>query len=92
MLRHGPGHALYTCFRDPDGHRVEIFNTRYQVMDSEIGPVRRDPAYTGISIPLGSPSACVAHRPRLGLAGDILLAALRAHLPGHVADPPALRA
>jgi catechol 2,3-dioxygenase len=54
--RHGPGHALYTYFRDPDGHRVEIFNTHYQVMDSEIEPVRWDPADTGISTPWGLPA------------------------------------
>ena len=23
--RHGPGHAMYVYFRDPDGHRVELF-------------------------------------------------------------------
>jgi catechol 2,3-dioxygenase len=54
--RHGPGHALYTYFRDPDGHRVEIFNTHYQVMDSEIQPVRWDPSDTSISTPWGLPA------------------------------------
>jgi catechol 2,3-dioxygenase len=54
--RHGPGHALYTYFRDPDGHRVEIFNTHYQTIDSEIPPVRWDPADTGISTPWGLPA------------------------------------
>ena len=38
--RHGPGHALYTYFRDPDGHRIELFNTHYQMMDIENEPVR----------------------------------------------------
>jgi catechol 2,3-dioxygenase len=38
--RHGPGHALFAYFRDPDGHRVEVFNTHYQVMDIENEPVR----------------------------------------------------
>ena len=42
--RHGPGHALYVYLRDPDGHRVEIFNTHYQAMDLEVPPVRWDPA------------------------------------------------
>jgi len=42
--RHGPGHALYVYFRDPDGHRVELFNTHYQAMDIEVAPVRWDPA------------------------------------------------
>jgi catechol 2,3-dioxygenase len=40
--RHGPGHALFAYFRDPDGHRVEVFNTHYQVMDIENEPVRWD--------------------------------------------------
>jgi catechol 2,3-dioxygenase len=40
--RHGPGHALFAYFRDPDGHRVELFNTHYQVMDIENEPVRWD--------------------------------------------------
>jgi catechol 2,3-dioxygenase len=42
--RHGPGHALYVYMRDPDGHRVELFNTHYQAMDLEVPPVRWDPA------------------------------------------------
>ena len=28
--RHGPGHALFVYMRDPDGHRIELFNTHYQ--------------------------------------------------------------
>jgi catechol 2,3-dioxygenase len=42
--RHGPGHALYVYLRDPDGHRVELFNTHYQAMDMEVPPVGWDPA------------------------------------------------
>jgi catechol 2,3-dioxygenase len=38
--RHGPGHALFVYFRDPDGHRIELFNTHYQMMDIENEPVR----------------------------------------------------
>lgn len=38
--RHGPGHALFGYFRDPDGHRIEVFNTHYQMMDIENEPVR----------------------------------------------------
>lgn len=38
--RHGPGHALFVYFRDPDGHRIELFNTHYQTMDSCDAPVR----------------------------------------------------
>lgn len=41
--RHGPGHALYVYFRDPDGHRVEVFTSHYQMLDQELEPVRWDP-------------------------------------------------
>jgi catechol 2,3-dioxygenase len=40
--RHGPGHAQFVYFRDPDGHRIELFTTHYQVMDVECEPVRWD--------------------------------------------------
>jgi catechol 2,3-dioxygenase len=43
--RHGPGHALFVYLRDPDGHRIELFNTHYQVMDIENEPVRWDASY-----------------------------------------------
>ena len=43
--RHGPGHALFGYFRDPDGHRIEVFNTHYQMMDIENEPVRWDLSY-----------------------------------------------
>ncbi len=54
--RHGPGHALYSYMRDPDGHRVELFNTHYQIMDSEIAPVRWHPDDVTISTPWGLPA------------------------------------
>jgi catechol 2,3-dioxygenase len=54
--RHGPGHALYVYFRDPDGHRVELFNTHYQVMDLENEPVRWDPADPAAAYPWGMPA------------------------------------
>src|SRR5262249_61516879 len=38
--RHGPGHALFVYLRDPDGHRIALFNTHYQVMDIENEPLR----------------------------------------------------
>ncbi len=43
--RHGPGHALFVYFRDPDGHRVELFTTHYQCMDIENEPTRWDVSY-----------------------------------------------
>lgn len=54
--RHGPGHAMFVYFRDPDGHRIELFNTHYQVMDIENEPVRWDPADPGVSFPWGLPA------------------------------------
>jgi catechol 2,3-dioxygenase len=54
--RHGPGHAMYVYFRDPDGHRVELFNTHYQIMDVENEPVGWDPADPKISYPWGLPA------------------------------------
>ena len=42
--RHGPGHAMYVYMRDPDGHRVELFNTHYQIMDIENEPIAWDPS------------------------------------------------
>jgi catechol 2,3-dioxygenase len=54
--RHGPGHAMYVYFRDPDGHRVELFNTHYQVMDIENEPVAWDPADRNIAFPWGLPA------------------------------------
>lgn len=54
--RHGPGHALFVYFRDPDGHRVELFNTHYQVMDLENEPIRWDPNDPAVAFPWGMPA------------------------------------
>ena len=54
--RHGPGHALFAYFRDPDGHRIELFNTHYQVMDIENEPIAWDPADPNVSFPWGMPA------------------------------------
>jgi catechol 2,3-dioxygenase len=40
--RHGPGGMLFAYLRDPDGHRVEVFNSHYQTIDIEVEPVRWD--------------------------------------------------
>jgi catechol 2,3-dioxygenase len=40
--RHGPGGMLFAYLRDPDGHRVEVFNSHYQTIDVETEPVRWD--------------------------------------------------
>lgn len=34
--RHGMGHVLYVYLRDPDGHRLELHNTPYQMIDIEL--------------------------------------------------------
>jgi catechol 2,3-dioxygenase len=39
---------MYVYFRDPDGHRVELFNTHYQVMDIENEPVRWDASHAAM--------------------------------------------
>src|SRR5581483_7238839 len=54
--RHGPGHALFVYMRDPDGHRIELFNTHYQVMDIENEPIAWDPADRKMSFPWGLPA------------------------------------
>lgn len=36
---YSPGYARFVYARDPDGHRVELFNTHYQTMDIEDEPV-----------------------------------------------------
>ncbi len=40
--RHGLSNALFLYMRDPDGHRVELFNTHYQYIDPEVPPIRWD--------------------------------------------------
>ena len=40
--RHGISNALFLYLRDPDGHRIELFDTHYQCMDIENEPVRWD--------------------------------------------------
>ena len=54
--RHGPGHALFVYFRDPDGHRVELFNTHYLTLDIEHVPVRWDPSNMHRNLPWGLPA------------------------------------
>ncbi|GGO38450.1 3,4-dihydroxyphenylacetate 2,3-dioxygenase [Gemmobacter aquaticus] len=43
--RHGISGAMFIYFRDPDGHRIELFNTHYQTIDLEdpIGWDLQDP-------------------------------------------------
>lgn len=54
--RHGPGGMLFVYLRDPDGHRVELFNSHYQTIDTEIEPVRWDAASLSTSVRWGLPA------------------------------------
>ncbi|MBV8744120.1 MAG: 3,4-dihydroxyphenylacetate 2,3-dioxygenase [Xanthobacteraceae bacterium] len=40
--RHGIGNALFVYFRDPDGHRIELFLGHYQAIDASHMPMRWD--------------------------------------------------
>jgi catechol 2,3-dioxygenase len=54
--RHGPGGMLFTYIRDPDGHRVEIFQSHYQTIDIETEAVRWDAASVGTNARWGLPA------------------------------------
>ncbi len=54
--RHGPGGMLFVYLRDPDGHRVEVFNSHYQTIDIEIEPVRWDAASLSTNARWGLPA------------------------------------
>ena len=47
---------LFTYLRDPDGHRVEVFNSHYQTIDIEIEPVRWDAASVSTNARWGLPA------------------------------------
>jgi catechol 2,3-dioxygenase len=40
--RHGISNAFFLYLRDPDGHRVELFNSDYLTCDSDFKPTRWD--------------------------------------------------
>jgi len=54
--RHGPGGMLFSYLRDPDGHRVEVFNSHYQTIDLETEPVRWDAASLSTNARWGLPA------------------------------------
>jgi catechol 2,3-dioxygenase len=54
--RHGPGGMLFVYILDPDGHRVELFNSHYQTIDLEIEPVRWEAASLSTSLRWGLPA------------------------------------
>lgn len=67
--RHGPGHALFVYFRDPDGHRVELFNTHYLTLDIENAPARWDPTNIHKNLPWGLPAQRSWYEEATGFAG-----------------------
>src|SRR5690606_25806394 len=40
--RHGISNAIFVYLRDPDGHRVELFNAHYTTIDINHAPLRWD--------------------------------------------------
>jgi catechol 2,3-dioxygenase len=54
--RHGPGGMLFVYLRDPDGYRVEVFNSHYQTIDIEIEPVRWDASALSTNARWGLPA------------------------------------
>ena len=54
--RHGIGNAFFIYFRDPDGHRVEIFTSHYNIIDVDHTPKRWDLANTKRSQLWGFPA------------------------------------
>jgi catechol 2,3-dioxygenase len=47
---------MFVYFRDPDGHRIELFNTHYQAIDIENEPVRWNVTDPNVSFPWGLPA------------------------------------
>ena len=54
--RHGIANALFIYFRDPDGHRVELFTNHYLAIDSDLVPKRWDLSDTSRSQLWGLPA------------------------------------
>jgi catechol 2,3-dioxygenase len=55
--RHGISNALFVYLRDPDGHRIELFTTHYQVIDIESEPLRWELSDTRRSQLWGMPAS-----------------------------------
>lgn len=53
--RHGPAGVLFVYFRDPDGHRVELFCDHYMIVDIEAEPIAWDVSKPGLSLRWGLP-------------------------------------
>ena len=55
--RHGISNALFVYFRDPAGHRVELFNAHYQTIDINLPPLRWELSDTRRSQLWGMPAS-----------------------------------
>ena len=40
--RHGISNAFFLYVRDPDGHRIELYNSDYQTVDPDLEPIKWD--------------------------------------------------
>jgi catechol 2,3-dioxygenase len=79
--RHGPGHALFVYFRDPDGHRIELFTTHYQSMDIDDEPVGWDVSDPAFAMVWGLPAQRSWHEEASKFAGVEPSGALTVHGP-----------
>lgn len=60
--RHGMGHVMFVYIRDPDGHRLELHDMPYQMIDIENLPTRWDVGSDPfIQIPWGLPGQAKWH-------------------------------
>lgn len=82
--RHGIGNALFVYFRDPDGHRIELFNTHYQTIDPGDVPLRWDLSDTRRSQLWGMPAT------RRWFTEATSFAGVEAMAPLLIADPVTL--
>jgi catechol 2,3-dioxygenase len=54
--RHGISNAFFLYLRDPDGHRIELFNSDYLTIDPDFKPVRWDLTNTQRQTLWGAPA------------------------------------
>ena len=73
--RHGPGGMLFVYLRDPDGHRVELFNSHYQTIDTEIEPVRWEAGSLSTNVRWGLPAVARWYHEATPFEGTALLPA-----------------
>jgi catechol 2,3-dioxygenase len=82
--RHGPGGMLFVYLRDPDGHRIELFNSHYRTIDIEIEPIRWDAASLNTNVHWGLPALAQWYFEASTFEGTPTIA------PAHKPDPETL--